>query len=43
VVLVKVRFGDLGGILRGENFDFDHVMVVFARPKLRAAEITRNV
>jgi hypothetical protein len=43
VVLVKVRFGEFRGIVGGEYFDFDHIAVVVSRPKLLAAEITRDV
>ena len=43
VVLVEVGFGDLRRILRREDFNLDHEVLVVARPKHLAAEITRDV
>jgi dolichol-phosphate mannosyltransferase len=43
VVLVEVGFGDLGGVVGGEDLDFHHIPMVLPGPELLAAEITRNV
>jgi hypothetical protein len=43
VVLVKVRFGKFREVVRGVDFDFDHIAVVVAGVKFLAAEITRDV
>jgi hypothetical protein len=43
VVLVKVRFGDLGGVVGGENFNLDYIPTVVIRLKILATEITRDV
>jgi hypothetical protein len=43
LVVFQIRIRELVIIMRGEDLDFDHVVLMFSGPQILAAEIARNV